>query len=243
MGWVQDWLQATTCAVLGPQREEQVRHLARRMAGCMRREGKFFNFNEAASYLGVPEEDRPIVKERLYELTLRYVLEDYQITEKDRAGLHWIARGLGLSEEQAHRIELRVGRRVFEEYLAFAIAGGYLDAEELGQLRAVAGSLGMTSRHLLLGYLAESGEQFLMRLATGMAENGQVSDAAWHRFLGSVHALGLAEEEIVRVLRLQARRLAEAGPSRLDPELVADETSRQVIRHLLDRFESTRKKE
>ncbi len=217
MGWVRDWLEATACPALEPDRDQRVQSLAQQMGRFMRQEGRFFSLTETSIVLGIPARDLPLVQDRLYELTLKFVMQDYAVTERDRAGLRWVAKTLKLSPEQARRIELRVGRHVFEQYLAFAIAGGYLDEEELGQLRSVADSLDVTTRQFLLGYLAESGESFLESILSGMAGDGTISDEVWNRLLASTKALGLEAEEFLRVLRPQARRLADRIRNRVKP--------------------------
>jgi len=218
MGWVSNWLEATACPVLQRDQDERVQSLAHQLGRSMRHEGRFFNFEETALMLGIPSRDTPLVQDRLYELTLKFVLQDYAITERDRAGLGWVAKALRLDPEQARRIELRVGRLVFEQYLAFAIAGGYLDDEELQQLRSVAASLNISTRQLLVGYLAEAGREFLERILTGMAEDGKITDDAWNRLLASTQALGLDKEEFLRALRPHAQRIAERVRTRVKPD-------------------------
>ncbi len=234
MGWVRDWLEATACPILEQDRDERVQTLARQMGHFMRQEGRFFSLNETAIMLGIPPRELPLVQDRLYELTLKYVMQDYAITERDRGGLRWVARALDLTPHQARRIELRVGRRVFEQYLVFAIAGGYLDDEELQQLRSVADSLNVSTRQLLLGYLAESGEAFVERILTGMAEDGKLTDEAWHRLVASTKALGLEEEEFLRVLRPQARRLV--GRTRVRPNGSPDTDPQPALQSLMARL-------
>lgn len=203
---IKAWLEATACRVLDPERDERVGRLARDVAKCMRREGSFFDFTDTTRLLRVGLDDLPLVQERVYELTLKHVMRDYVITPRDRTGLGWIARRLRLPPEVARQVEVRVGRRVFEEYLAFALGGGYLDEEELGQLRSIADSLNVTTRQLLIGYLADAGEEFLRRIVEGIAENGRIDDTAWRRLIDSTERLGLREDEFVRVLRAQAHR-------------------------------------
>lgn len=236
MGWVRDWLEATACPSLDRDRDERVSALAQQMGRFMRHEGRFFSLRETAVTLGIGPTDMPYVQDRVYELTLKYVMQDYAITDRDRAGLGWVAKTLKLPPEQARRIELRVGRSVFEQYLAFAIAGGYLDEEELRQLRTVADSLNVSTRQFLLGYLADSGEEFLERILAGMAEDGAITDAAWKRLVASTAALGLEEEEFARVLRPQVRRLAGRVPARARSNGRSDTDITPALRSLMARL-------
>jgi hypothetical protein len=239
MGWVRNWLEATACPVLQRDQDERVQSLAYQLGRTMRHEGKFFNLQETAEMLGIPVQDTPLVQDRLYELTLKFVLQNYAINERDRSGLGWVARALKLPPEQARRIELRVGRRVFEQYLAFAIAGGYLDDEELQQLRSVAASLDVSTRQLLVGYLAEAGREFLEQILTGMAEDGKITDAAWNRLLASTQALGLDKEEFLRVLRPHAQHLAERARTRVKPDGQPDTDPWPALQSLQARLNPT----
>jgi hypothetical protein len=236
MGWVRDWLEATACPSLDRDRDERVLTLAQQMGRFMRHEGRFFSLRETAVTLGIGPSDMPYVQDRVYELTLKFVMQNYAITDRDRSGLRWVAKALKLPPEQARRIELRVGRNVFEQFLAFAIAGGYLDAEELQQLRSVADSLNVSTRQFLLGYLADSGEAFLERILAGMAEDGTITDAAWKRLLTSTAALGLEEEEFIRVLRPQVRRLANRVPARTRSGGGADADLTPALQSLMTRL-------
>jgi len=240
MGWVHNWLEATACPTLKRDQEEQVQSLACQLGYFMRQEGRFFDLNETVVLLGISPRELPLVQDRLYELTLRFVLRNYAITDRDRAGLGWVAKTLRLSPEHARRIELRVGRRVFEQYLSFAISGGYLDHEELDQLRSVAESLGVTTRTLLVGNLAESGPDFLERILTGMTENGRITDQAWNRLLASTLALGLSHDEFLRILRPHAQRLADDIRSRPLPQSpFAPPDLRPALDSLLARLQTT----
>ena len=235
MGWVRNWLEATACQVLQRDQDERVQSLAHQLGRTMRHEGRFFNLQETGLMLAIPTRDLPLVQDRLYELTLKFVLQDYAINERDRTGLGWVARTLRLDPDQARRIELRVGRRVFEQYLGFAISGGYLDDEELQQLRSVAASLNISTRQLLVGYLAEAGREFLERILTGMAEDGKITDAAWNRLLASTQALGLDKEEFLRVLRPHAQRLTERVRTRVKPDGQPDTDLWPALQSLLAR--------
>ncbi|HSW46865.1 MAG TPA: hypothetical protein VLM89_14990 [Phycisphaerae bacterium] len=236
MGWVYEWLEATACPMLNRDQDERVQSLAREMGRFMRQEGRFFSLDETALMLGIQQRDLPPVQDRLYELTLRYVLQNYAITDRDRSGLRWVAKALRLPPDNARRIELRVGRRVFEQYLSFAIAGGFLDAEELQQLRSVADSLGVSTRHMLAAYLAESGEEFLERILSGMAEDGRITDAAWQRLLASTAALGLDKDEFLRILRPHANRLVDGIRTRVKPDGRPDLDLWPALQSLVSRF-------
>ena len=208
MNWVEKWLDATACPSLDPKRDKQVESLAHEIGRSMRHDGRFFHIDQAAAALGILDEDLPLVRDRLYELSLKYVLHRFTVTDKDRAGLGWVARKLQLTPEQARQVELRVGRKVFEEFLAFAMAGGFLDEEELGQLRSIAECLTVTTRQLVMGYLVESGDEFLHRIMEGMAEEGQISDTAWEKLMASVEVLGVSPAECVAALRGHATAFA-----------------------------------
>jgi hypothetical protein len=216
MNRLHQWLRATACPVLDRARDEQISALARQVIKCMRREGSFFSFHDTATLMNVPLEDLVLVQERVYELTLKHVMEDFRINRRDRGGLGWIARNLKIEAKDARRIELRVGRQVFEEYLAFSIAGGRLTEDEIAEFQALAESLSITTRQLLVLYLAESGEDFLGMVLDMMAEQQNIDRATWEQLTASLNALGLDERELVRVLRAQGPRLAShlAGISR-----------------------------
>lgn len=204
------WMEATACPRFSADRERRVGDFARRLARSMVQEGHFFSFRAAVEFLNVPPEDGDPVRDRVYELAFKRVLEEGSATAAARrAGLRWIARHLGLSEKQAGWVELRVGRRVFEEYLAFALAGGRLDPDELEYLRAIADGLGIGTRRLLLGCLAESGGRLLERLLEGLAEDGRIDDRDWTLLLDTVGALGVTPDEFGRLLRPHARRLVD----------------------------------
>jgi hypothetical protein len=206
MSRIREWLDATTCPTLDPLRNERIEDFAKQVVKCMRREGSFFSFRDTTEVLKVPLEDLVLVKERVYELTLNYVMEDYRITDRDRAGLGWIARTLRLDPKDARRIELQVGRRVFDEYLAFAISGGHLSDDEIAEFRRLAESLRATTRQLLLLFLADSGEEFLKMILDVMAEKQAVDGADWRKLTASLAALGLDEQELIRILRAQSAR-------------------------------------
>ncbi len=204
------WMEATACPRLPPDRDRRVGDIARRLARSMVREGHFFIFRDAVEFLAVPPEDVDPVRDRVYELAFKRLLEQGPATvEAGRPGLRWIARNLGLSGEQAGWVELRVGRRLFEEYLAFALAGGRLDPDELEHLRAIADGLGVGTRRLLLGCLAESGGRLLKRFLEGLAGNGRIDDRDWALLLETVAALGVTPDEFARLLRPHARRLVD----------------------------------
>jgi hypothetical protein len=209
MSKIREWLEATACPTLDMERNERVEDFAKQVVRAMRREGSFFSFRDTTDLLKVPLEDLVLVKERVYELTLNHVMEDFQITERDQAGLAWIARNLRLEPADAHRVQLRVGRRVFDEYLAFSISGGHLSDEEIAEFRRLAESLGTTTRQLLLLYLADSGEAFLKMVLDVFAESPRINPKDWRRLTASLGALGLDEQELIRVLRAQATRLRE----------------------------------
>ncbi len=230
---VRELLEATNCATLDPQRNERIESMARELAKSMRHEGHFFHIHVAAEALQIPPEDILLVKERLYELTLKRVFRKNMISGTDRTGLQWIGRTLHMTPEESRRIELRVGRRVFEEYLAFSISCGYLDEQDMSELRSIADSLSVSTRDLLLGFLAESAEKFLRRILTGLAEDGWISDAAWRRLLDTTASLGVNERELVTLLRPAARSLAEAfqKEKRWDPDVPI-----QPLRRLAERL-------
>lgn len=210
MDHIRDWLEASASPVIDRHHDREIDSLARQLAKAMHREGKFFSIRDSAALLQASPQDMPLIKERVYELALRRVLKNFNIGGQDRAGLGWIGRTLGLAPEDTRRIELRVGRRVFEEYLMFAIAGGYLDQEELQQLQTMAASLDVPTRELLLGYLNDSGQQFLKRLVEGMAQDGQITDESWERLMTTVEALGVNRQEFLRILRLHGKTLADS---------------------------------
>lgn len=206
---VRELLEATNRATLDTERNERIERHARDLARIMRQEGHFFHIHLAAENLQIPPVDILLVKERVYELTLRSVFKKHLISGEDRTGLAWIGKTLRLTPEESRRIELRVGRRVFEEYLAFSIACGYLDEQEMAELRSIGRSLSVETRELLLSFLAESGEHFLRRILTGLAEDGQISDEAWQRLVSTTAALGVQELELATLLRPAERSLAK----------------------------------
>jgi hypothetical protein len=238
MNRIRKWLQATACPVLDWAQNERIELAARQVVKFMRREGNLFSFLDTTTLLKVPIEDLVLVKERVYELTLKHVMEDYRINERDRQGLGWIARTLKLDPKDARLIELRVGRQVFDEYLAFAISGGHLSDDEVAEFKQIADSLHITTRQLLLLFLAESGEEFLKMILDALADQQAIADADWGRFTASLAALGLDEEELIRVLRAQSLRFREnlKALSKRPPE--ADNQER-VLKLLLDRFDRT----
>jgi hypothetical protein len=205
---VRNLLEATNCATLDVERNRRIESFARQLAASMRQEGSFFSIREAADKLHIAPEDLLLVKERVYELTLKSVFKKYLISGTDRTGLQWIGKTLRLTPEESRRIELRVGRRVFEEYLAFSISCGFLDEPEMSELRAIAQSLEVPTRDLLLSFLAESGEQFLRRILTGLAQDGEITDEAWGRLAATTTALGVGETELITLLRPAVRALA-----------------------------------
>lgn len=210
MDHIRDWLEGTACPTVDPARDEQIENLARQLAKAMHREGKFFDINDSAPFLmNQAGDDLMLVKERVYELAVRRVLKDFSIDGRDRAGLRWIARTLGLIGGRDRQIELRVGRKVFEEYLMFGMSGGYLDEEELHQVQSMAAGLEIPTRDLLLGYLTDAGEQFLRRLLDGMADNGEITDESWNRLLATAEALGVARQEFLQVLRVHGKAIAD----------------------------------
>ncbi len=213
MSRIRKWLRATSAPTLDIDRNERIEDFARQVVKCMRREGSFFSFHDTAIVLNIPLEDLVLVKERVYELTFEYVLEERQVTERQRAGLSWIAKTLRLDAEDAHRVELRAGRRVFDEYLAFSISGGHLTDEEIAEFRSLAAGLRVTTRQLLLLFLADSGDSFLKMVLEVLAERPQIEPAHWKRLTRSLAALGLGESELVRVLRAQAIRFEEEARS------------------------------
>jgi hypothetical protein len=206
---VLEWLDATGHPTYDEDHERQIVTQARAVAGCMRREGRFFNFSETVAALKVPPSEFLLIKERLYELALHRVLREFTITQKDRSGLRWIARAVHLSEEECRNVERRVGRQVFEQHLSFWMSAGYLDEEELQQVRSLAGSLGRTTREMFLQYLGTSGADFLDRIMTGLTEGEDIPDAAWSRLLATVGALGVEAEVFLERVRPHARRHIE----------------------------------
>ncbi len=209
MSRIRKWLEATARPTLDDDRNEHIESMAKQVVRCMRREGRFFSFRDTAETLGVSVEDLVLVKERVYELTLNHVMRDFEIKRRDRLGLSWIARTLRLEPGDAHHVELRVGRRVFNEYLAFAISGGHLSEDEIAEFRRLAESLRAGTRQLLLLYLAESGEQFLKMVLGVFSEKPRVEADDWQRLTDSLASLGLDEHELVRVVRAQAVRFQE----------------------------------
>ena len=206
---VRELLEATNCATLDSERNERIETFARQVALAMRQEGNFFHIHQAAETLQIPPLDILLVKERVYELTLRGVFKKSFISGKDRAGLHWIGKTLRLSPEDSRRIELRIGRRAFEEYLAFSISCGFLDAQEMAELRSISESLEVPTRDLLLSFLAESAEHFLRRILDGLTEDGRISDESWHRLVATTIALGVSEVELITLLRPACTQLAQ----------------------------------
>jgi len=216
MNWVRDWLDMTACPALDPERNQEVETLAHQMGRAMRQEGKFFNLDHAAAALNIETEDLPLVRDRLYELSLKFVLKDFNINDKDRGGLRWVARNLKLTPEQARQIEMRVGRKVFEEYLAFGIAGGFLDPTELAELRSIATCLQVTTRQLVLEYLADSGADFLYRIMEGMAEDGKIPEQTFKRLISSTEELGVDGPEFITELRKHAEDFKDRIRSRAE---------------------------
>jgi hypothetical protein len=209
MEHIRAWLDATACPAVDPDQDRRVSSQARELAACMRKEGKFFSLRESSDVLHVLPEDMALVKDRLYELALKFVLKNFVISDKDRMGLGWIARNLGLEAGQARLIELRVGRRVFEEFLGFGISGGYLDKEELTLLRTIAASLQVSTADLVISYLTEKGEDFLKRIFTGMPQDGVITDESWNRLLKTLGELGVSETQFLAALRPHGPRWAE----------------------------------
>src|SRR3972149_813013 len=99
MGWVRDWLEATACPTLERDQDEHVQSLAQQMGRVMRHEGRFFSLRETAVLLCIPPRGLPLVQDRLYELALKFVMQDYAITDRDRVGLGWVAKALKLSPD------------------------------------------------------------------------------------------------------------------------------------------------
>lgn len=233
---IRQWLEATACPALDHAQRERVDLAARQVVKSMRREGSFFSFRDTTSLMNIPVEDIVPVKERVYELTLKHVMEDYRIDERDRVGLGWIARALKLEPKDARRIELRVGRQAFDQCLAFALAGGHLADDEIAEFHRIAESLQVTARQLLLLFLAESGEDFLKMLLGTFAENHCVTDDEWGKLAASLAALGLEENELVRVLRAQAARFRDKLKAVFKRPPEADNQER-VLCILLERFD------
>lgn len=235
---IREWLKATACPVLDYAQDERVDIAARHVIKAMRREGNFFSFRDTTGLLNVPIEDLVLVKERVYELTLKHVMEDYKISDRDRQGMAWIAKALKLDPKDARHIELRVGRQAFDEYLGFSISGGHLTKDEIAEFRQIAESLRVTTRQLLLLFLAESGEDFLKMILDALADKQAIDKADWGKLTTSLDALGLEEEELVRIMRAQASRFHEnlKAATKRPPE--ADNQER-VLRLLMDRFDRT----
>lgn len=233
---IRQWLEATACPPLDYAQQERVDLAARQVVKSMRREGSFFSFHDTTSLMDIPLEDLVPVKERVYELALKHVMEDYRIDPRDRVGMGWIARALRLDPKDARRIELRVGRQMFDEYLAFAISGGHLSEDEIAEFRQIAESLRVTTRQLLLLFLADSGEKFLKMLLETIAEKQTISDDDWTRLTTSLAALGLGEDELVRVLRAQAARFRDQlkSTSKRPPEADNQERVLEPLLKYLD---------
>src|ERR1051325_2538772 len=100
MDRVRGWLDATECSTLAPEHEQRIENQARQMAKMMRQEGSFFSVRDCTAHLNILPEDLPLIRERVYELAVKWVLRTFAITDKDRSGLRWIARILSLSPEQ-----------------------------------------------------------------------------------------------------------------------------------------------
>jgi hypothetical protein len=231
---VRDWLDATVLPAQDEEAERRITTLTRQLARCMRKEGHFFDFGETVRTMELSAADLLLVKQRLYELAVRRVLRAFAISEKDRSGLRWIARAVALSDEECRRIESSAGRQIFELHLGFSMSAGFLDEEELGQVRSLAASLGGTTHEMFAAYLADSGAEFVERLLTGLAEGEGVTDAWWERFMGTIAALGMDAERFRETVRPHVRRAVErvlAAGSEIDTRKAAT-----TVRQLLDRL-------
>lgn len=204
-----EWLRKASTAVLDPGREARLQHYVREFAREIKAQGSRFSFAQALREGAVSAADTPLLREKLYEASLRHAWQDRQVTDREKAGLQWLKKLIEMPDEQACEVEMRIGRDILEQCLADAITDGNLSESESTQLQAIATTLNVQLGPFIENYFSNWSEGFLRGLFASSVENGTLTRDEWAKLIRSAERLGLGEKHLVKAVNAQAKLFVE----------------------------------
>jgi uncharacterized membrane protein YebE (DUF533 family) len=237
------WMRAGV-AMLDPGRDQRVRAAAAEVERRMASDRKAFDLQRTLSSLDVFKEDLPLVVAEAYRSLVRRAWRDSDVTEAERKTLDWAARVLDLPAAQRQQIEGDVGLAAVEQYLAAAVGDGRVDETESAALHAMARQLGRPLPDLLRTYFRDQASGLIRAMFLAAVEDGALLDTEWAGLVRTVTALGLTQEELLQVVRVQAEQFIERAlaDAKADERITAKEkaTLAWLVDHLAPRPETRR---
>ncbi len=232
-----DWLKTTSGRILDPEREERVLQLGQLAAKRLREEKNSFQIDEFLQEYQVPPRDVMPVKEHVYQMALDRVWEDRDVSDKEKAGLAWVASRLGLDSQSRQRLDAEIGKRMFEEALGHVCADGAVSETEARDLARIASCFGTTVQDLVRSCFRHVGEGFFRGVFADVTRDGRLTEDEWHRLQATANHLGLRTEELLACLQPMAEHFIEhvLADAKADGQLSPEEE--RMLRWLCDHLQ------
>ncbi|HEX8913840.1 MAG TPA: HNH endonuclease [Humisphaera sp.] len=236
MAGVLSWLKSTTNRIFDPQRETRIGSQAAEMWRHITQYKRAFNFDTCCLQLGVEDQDRKDLAERVYQNALTRAWADGSVDERERQSLAVVARLVHLTDAQRSRMDLDTGARVFGAAIRQAVADGEISAAERTELERIAAGIGRPVRDLVRHSFQTEGGSLVRTAFDHVLANGAVDAAGWRRVVSTAAALGLTEAEVRTIVGPQARDVVEQSLAAAKADGEVSDAELAGLRWMLDTF-------
>lgn len=228
-----DWVRDGISNLVFSEANERRAHQANALHNEVLRLRNGFQLEQAASHIGISNEDLGPVREEVYLRFLKQSWQDAVVTDAEAKVLVWLAQVLSIPQDRIRRLNWDVGHHVFNQVLSAALADRYLDQDEKAQLDRIAASLGTTLPGLMQGYFRNTGEALLRNAFVSIVEGSSVSVEGWNRLLQTTARLGFQKQELLGAVEEQVHQLAEQVIANAKEDWFLSENEERAIAWLM----------
>jgi hypothetical protein len=146
---------------------------------------------------------------------------------------------LQLTEQQVSRLNGQRATAAFQEAFVQAIADGFVDDAEYAHLENIARAINSSTPQMCRTFLLQESEGVLRTLFSTITSDQRIVADEWQRFLLTAARLGVAQDELMRLVQPQAMLLLEhtLADAKADEQLSPHEE--QTLLWMLQTFAPT----
>lgn len=203
------WITRPINEAFEAEENQRIEAYVSRVDGLFAQRRQQFNYAQAATELGIPEDERSEVAKRVYQRFLGRSWADSQITDREKKLLGWVANVLGIKPDVAVDLNAVAAGEIFKSAVAKAIADGCVDESEAAKLTEIASHTGQSVGSLMARFFQREADLLLRSIFSQAAADGRLERAEWTEFSQTAERLGIPQEYVLSAIREPAHRLIE----------------------------------